>query len=196
MITTDSGLAHLAVQCGKPILMITHHGTPGPGSGWQIYWHRYNRENHTNSKIITVDAWNDCNLVLKKVCSQKLINPNNDVYHVSIIMTDVHPYTGSLEKIKELIERFPNIRIILFIAAIHNKKRIIDLRSQGYSYKKIHQKLGFSIDTIMKVWRKKKRNNQEREDSQIKNIRNEYSENGEYSIKNGINDKLRPGRKA
>ena len=67
-----------------------------------------------------------------------------------------------------------------------DKKRIIDLRSQGYSYKKIHQKLGFSIDTIMKVCRKEKRNNQEREDSHIKNIRNEDSENGEYSIKNGI----------
>lgn len=63
VICTDSGLAHLAVQCGKPILMITFNGQPGPETKWKVKWSRYEMENHCESKIKNVDAWNDLELV-------------------------------------------------------------------------------------------------------------------------------------
>jgi len=69
VICTDSGLAHLAVQCGKPILMITFNGQPGPKTKWQVKWNRYNLENHTNSPIKSIDAWNNLDLVFNTATS-------------------------------------------------------------------------------------------------------------------------------
>jgi hypothetical protein len=48
-----------------------------------------------------------------------------------------------------------------------DKNRILDLRSQDYSYCAIHEKLGFAIDTIMKICQQeKKQKNQEKTYSQ------------------------------
>lgn len=65
VVCTDSGLAHLSVQCGKPILMITYRGQPGPGSDWVVRWHRYKEENHLNSAIHEVRGWEDIESVIK-----------------------------------------------------------------------------------------------------------------------------------
>lgn len=58
VIATDAGLAHLAVLCGRPLVMITHaNGYVAPGhddSGnpyWPVKIDRYHRENHTGSPI-------------------------------------------------------------------------------------------------------------------------------------------------
>jgi ADP-heptose:LPS heptosyltransferase len=71
VVCTDSGLAHLSVQCAKPILMITNKGQPGPGSRWKVKWPRYKAENHKSSKIETVDDWNNLSLVVQKI--QKIV---------------------------------------------------------------------------------------------------------------------------
>lgn len=47
VVASDSGIAHLAVLCGKPLLMLTHHGRVAPGpvinsAGRKVqdrYWH-------------------------------------------------------------------------------------------------------------------------------------------------------------
>lgn len=65
VIATDSGLAHLAVLCGAPLLLISHgDGLVAPGTDdvgrpyWPIKIERYERENHTGSPIhILRDAW-------------------------------------------------------------------------------------------------------------------------------------------
>ncbi len=48
-----------------------------------------------------------------------------------------------------------------------NEKQILILRSQNHSYQKIHDKLGFSVDTIMKICKKGKNNNIENENIQV-----------------------------
>ena len=80
VVATDAGLAHLAVLCGAPLLLITHDGLVAPGavlgSGGQVlepsYWpvrleEYYHRANHTNSPIHVSDAWRSPNLVLEKI---------------------------------------------------------------------------------------------------------------------------------
>jgi hypothetical protein len=74
VVATDAGLAHLAVLCGTPLLLITHglRGLVAPGpivdetgkhledSYWPIKIERYNEANHTGSPIyILKDAWYD-----------------------------------------------------------------------------------------------------------------------------------------
>lgn len=85
VICTDSGLAHLAVQCGKPILMITFNGQPGPKTKWKVKWNRYNLENHLNSIIKSVDGWNDIDLVFKTAI--QMLNKE------SIINKEIDPKT-------------------------------------------------------------------------------------------------------
>ncbi len=58
VIATDAGLAHLAVMCGKPLVMITHgEGLVAPGQDdvgndyWPVHMDRYERENHCGSDI-------------------------------------------------------------------------------------------------------------------------------------------------
>lgn len=69
-IATDAGLAHLAVLCGTPLLLITYRGLVAPGpvinSAGRIterqYWpvklqEYYLDARHTNAPIVTVDGW-------------------------------------------------------------------------------------------------------------------------------------------
>lgn len=72
VVSTDAGLAHLAVLCGTPLLMITHRGLVAPGPVvdehgtvlrqryWPVRLQRYYlAANHLNSPIYTVDGWED-----------------------------------------------------------------------------------------------------------------------------------------
>jgi ADP-heptose:LPS heptosyltransferase len=73
VVATDAGLAHLAVLCGRPLLMITHadglvapgsvndeHGRPMEPQYWPVKMHRYHEANHTGSPIELVKhAWDD-----------------------------------------------------------------------------------------------------------------------------------------
>jgi Glycosyltransferase family 9 (heptosyltransferase) len=79
VIATDSGLGHLAVWCGKPVLMISYADgrvAPGPvrnGAGrvvydkyWRIDLEEYQRENHVGSPIVVLpNSWNNPQLVRK-----------------------------------------------------------------------------------------------------------------------------------
>lgn len=67
VVATDNGLAHLAVQCGKPLLMITHqHGLTAPKFGL-VKMHRFRRQNHTKSPIkLCLNSWFDPSVVLKE----------------------------------------------------------------------------------------------------------------------------------
>lgn len=67
VVCTDSGLAHLAVQCGKPILVVMYKGRPGPGSNWSIKWKRYQSENHLGSPIEKINGWEDIGAVIGRV---------------------------------------------------------------------------------------------------------------------------------
>lgn len=78
VIATDAGLAHLAILCGAPLLLITYEGLVAPGpvvnsSGkkvWGQYWKagwsppetvdRFAEGNHTGSPVWRIDdAWDD-----------------------------------------------------------------------------------------------------------------------------------------
>lgn len=57
-IATDNGLAHLAVMCGRDLLMITDGGKTSP-SYPGVCIDRFNRENHMNCSIKLIDCWNN-----------------------------------------------------------------------------------------------------------------------------------------
>jgi len=65
VIATDAGLAHLAVLCGRPLIMLTHaEGLVAPGSDdvgkpyWPVKRERYDEENHTDCAIqLLHHAW-------------------------------------------------------------------------------------------------------------------------------------------
>jgi len=72
VVATDAGLAHLAVLCGRPLLMITWNGlvAPGPVTNedgkvfepryWPPKMERYEAANHTGSMISVMhDVWDD-----------------------------------------------------------------------------------------------------------------------------------------
>lgn len=77
VIATDAGLAHLAVLCGAPLLLITYRGLVAPGPVFdsqgrrvrESYWKaghaphgdvcRFEEANHTGSAIGKLDAWDD-----------------------------------------------------------------------------------------------------------------------------------------
>lgn len=67
-ISTDNGLAHLAVACGRPLLLISSQGRTCPGHSG-IRMRRYRSENHTGSPIEVIDAWDDPGKVEDFVCS-------------------------------------------------------------------------------------------------------------------------------
>lgn len=86
VVATDAGLAHLAVLCGAPLLMITHgEGIVAPGPVldpdgktmephyWPVHIDRYKEANHTDSMIeLLYHAWYDLPLVeraIKARCS-------------------------------------------------------------------------------------------------------------------------------
>jgi hypothetical protein len=78
VISTDAGIAHLAVLCGKPLLMITHGEglvAPGPSSDengrvmdeqyWPVKIDRYREANHLGAPIMLLHhAWYDPGLVI------------------------------------------------------------------------------------------------------------------------------------
>jgi hypothetical protein len=88
VISTDSGLAHLSVWCGQPLLLISYEDgkiAPGPvkdGQGrivrndyWKINMKHYMSENHLASPInIIHNAWNDFNIVENSIVSFLKIN--------------------------------------------------------------------------------------------------------------------------
>lgn len=81
VVATDAGLAHLAVLCGAPLLMITHgKGIVAPGpvrdaagtilepAYWPVKIDRYNEANHTGSRIeLLHDSWLNPMLVIRRV---------------------------------------------------------------------------------------------------------------------------------
>ena len=77
VVATDCGLAHLAILCGKPLLMISYkNGLVAPGHDdvghdyWPIKMERYKRENHLDQPIhVLYDTWNDVDKVIDKTRS-------------------------------------------------------------------------------------------------------------------------------
>jgi len=81
VVATDAGLAHLAVLCGRPLLMITHangivapgpvtdeHGTVMEPEYWPVKIERYREANHTHSPIrLLHDSWYSTEPVLSAV---------------------------------------------------------------------------------------------------------------------------------
>ena len=72
VVATDAGLAHLAVLCGVPLLLITYKGRPAPGpvrnalgdpvqpSYWPVRMDEYyHAANHRGSPITVCDHWHD-----------------------------------------------------------------------------------------------------------------------------------------
>lgn len=77
VIATDAGLAHLAVLCGAPLLLVTYRGLVAPGpvidSRGRVthkqYWpvrldEYYRKAAHTGAPIHTVDGWEDVGRVV------------------------------------------------------------------------------------------------------------------------------------
>lgn len=69
VVATDAGLAHLAVLCGAPLLIITYQGRVAPGHCitshgrdcgpyWPVRFDEYYRSaNHTGAPLEMVDGW-------------------------------------------------------------------------------------------------------------------------------------------
>jgi hypothetical protein len=79
-IATDAGLAHLAVLCGTPLLIITYRGLVAPGpimsftgrmikpAYWPVKFDEYYAEaNHTGSPIELIDGWEHPERVVERV---------------------------------------------------------------------------------------------------------------------------------
>jgi ADP-heptose:LPS heptosyltransferase len=79
VVATDAGLAHLAVLCGTPLLLVGADGgkvAPGPARNAQgkveheEYWHvrldeYYHQANHTNAPLhFMSDGWGDPSAVV------------------------------------------------------------------------------------------------------------------------------------
>ncbi len=80
VVATDAGLAHLAVLCGAPLLLITYGGLVAPGAVRDAegrvlepaYWpvrleEYYHRANHTGSPIHVSRAWQFRKLVREEI---------------------------------------------------------------------------------------------------------------------------------
>lgn len=70
VVATDAGLAHLAVLCGAPLLLVTHEGKVAPGAVrdpdgrpmepayWPVRWKEYYvAANHTGAPMEMIDGW-------------------------------------------------------------------------------------------------------------------------------------------
>ena len=80
VISTDAGLAHLAVLCGAPLLMVTYHGLVAPGpvlgpDGVTVmedrYWpvrkrEYYDRANHLGSPLWISHSWERPDMVARE----------------------------------------------------------------------------------------------------------------------------------
>lgn len=75
VVATDNGLAHLALMCGKPLVLISHKdGLVADGfddvgnSYWPIKMDIFERENHTDAPIhIVYDCWHSIKPILDYV---------------------------------------------------------------------------------------------------------------------------------
>lgn len=80
VVATDTGLAHLAVLCGAPLLVITYQDRTAPGPQVDARGHVmlekygpiefeefYRKPNHTGSPIHFIDGWNDPAAVVRRV---------------------------------------------------------------------------------------------------------------------------------
>jgi hypothetical protein len=73
VLATDSGTAHLAVMCGRPLLIVTHnHGCIAEGVDdvgrpyWPVMMDRYVKANHCGVLIDRIfHGWNDPDLVIE-----------------------------------------------------------------------------------------------------------------------------------
>lgn len=78
-IATDAGLAHLAVLCGTPLLLITYRGLVAPGAVidadgrviqrayWPVKWREYYESaNHTGAHMEMLDGWEHPERVLQR----------------------------------------------------------------------------------------------------------------------------------
>lgn len=77
VVSTDSGNAHLAVLCGRPLLLVTYRGLVGPGpvvdetgramepAYGPVQMHRYEEENHMQSPIWLKDGWENPETVVQ-----------------------------------------------------------------------------------------------------------------------------------
>lgn len=86
VVATDAGLAHLAVLCGAPLLIITHgEGLIAPGpvrdqhgkimepAYWPVKMHRFDEANHTGSPVELLHyAWFDLVHVYRNVIERCL----------------------------------------------------------------------------------------------------------------------------
>ncbi len=81
VVATDAGLAHLAVLCGRPLLIITHGGLVAPGpvvdaTGHAMepaYWpvrleEYYHAANHLQAPIHVSNAWQCQELLKEEIC--------------------------------------------------------------------------------------------------------------------------------
>ena len=81
VVATDAGLAHLAILCGRPLLLITHGGLVAPGpvldaAGHAMepaYWpvrleEYYHAANHLQAPIHVSDAWQFRKLLKEEIC--------------------------------------------------------------------------------------------------------------------------------
>lgn len=79
VIATDAGLAHLAVLCGTPLLMVTYRGLVAPGpvedahghrfqeAYWPCKWEEYYTSvNHTGTHLEMIDGWERPERVLRR----------------------------------------------------------------------------------------------------------------------------------
>lgn len=70
VVATDAGLAHLAVLCGTPLLLITYRGLVAPGpvvsaegrviqkGYWPVKWAEYyEKANHMGAHLEMIDGW-------------------------------------------------------------------------------------------------------------------------------------------
>lgn len=85
-VATDAGLAHLAVLCGTPLLLITYRGLVAPGAVLdsegrpheKAYWpvkleEYYLKANHTGSPIVLVDGWDYPKRVIEKAYGMLMV---------------------------------------------------------------------------------------------------------------------------
>lgn len=65
VIATDAGMAHLAVLCGTPLLIVAAGTKPAPGAKWDVRLDDYfEHANHMNVPMRLVDAWDSPDVVV------------------------------------------------------------------------------------------------------------------------------------
>ena len=91
-LTTDCGVAHLAVMCGTPLAMISHaDGIVADGHDdvgkpyWPIKMERFGAENHLNSPIDIIKyAWQSHEPVLRYLNEKLATSKDSDIPHSEV----------------------------------------------------------------------------------------------------------------